>query len=508
MTPATFRVNTVDDPPGAPTIASPADGTAVAMLSPTLAINNAPDPDSTNLTYNFEIALDPDFTQIVSSIIGVAGGQGATSWTLPVELQENGWYYWRAQADDWLMEGPWSTTSRFLVNTTNDPPSAPVVTAPADGSTVAALATDVVVANGVDPDSSSLLYYFEADTVPTFDSPGIIRSGSVTEGSGTANDPPTTPTLANPSSGAGVSVFSPALSVQNATDPDDDLLTYEFEVSAESSMANPIAQMSGIVETPAMTSWPIPAVLTENQTYYWRARAYDGALTSAWMPIASFMINTANDAPGPAAIISPTDGSSVGTLTPTLEVANAVDPDSDSLFYEFELYAGTTLVTSINGIPGNTSETISWTLATPLADNTVYQWRARAFDGDRYGQWTDMTTFTTHIPVTSIRAEIEFEPRTLNNWSQGRWVKVEIELPHGYPAADIDISSIRLEGTVPAETLPYCINQHEDGDELTIKFRRSDVIAVLPAGEHVPVHVTGNVGSAQFEGVDIIRVIK
>lgn len=67
-----------------------------------------------------------------------------------------------------------------------------------------------------------------------------------------------------------------------------------------------------------------------------------------------------------------------------------------------------------------------------VSDNTVYQWRARAYDGDRYGQWMSMATFTTHIPVTSIKAEIEFEPETLNKESEGRWVKVEIELPHGY----------------------------------------------------------------------------
>ena len=74
----------------------------MAVLTPVLTVNNASDPDSANLTYNFEVALDPDFTQIVASTKGVASGQGTTSWTVPVSLQENGWYYWRAQADDWL----------------------------------------------------------------------------------------------------------------------------------------------------------------------------------------------------------------------------------------------------------------------------------------------------------------------------------------------------------------------------------------------------------------------
>ncbi len=277
MTPAAFRVNTANDSPTAPTVSSPANGTAVALFAPTLTINNSTDPDSPNLTYNFDLGIDPDFTQIVATIKGVASGQGTTSWTIPANLQENGLYYWRAQADDWLMEGPWSATARFQVNTANDAPSAPVVTSPLNGSTVAALETDIVVTNGIDPDSTSLLYYFEADTVPTFDSSAIIRSGGhigragdndlalgrtpdntryfirakASDGSAdghwsavsgffanTINDPPTTPALANPSNGAGVSVFTPTLSVHNATDLDKDILTYEFELYADAAITS------------------------------------------------------------------------------------------------------------------------------------------------------------------------------------------------------------------------------------------------------------------------------
>ncbi len=40
-----------------------------------------------------------------------------------------------------------------------------------------------------------------------------------------------------------------------------------------------------------------------------------------------------------------------------------------------------------------------------------------------------------------------------------------------------------------------------------VKFKRSDVINILPVGDSVIVHVTGNVGSITFEGIDIIRVI-
>ncbi len=159
-------------------------------------------------------------------------------------------------------------------------------------------------------------------------------------------------------------------------------------------------------------------------------------------------------------------------------------------------------------------------MTTALLDNTGYQWRARAYDNDRYGPWMPMAAFTTHIAQTSIRVEIEFEPETLNKKSEGKWVKVELELPHGYNAKDIDISSIRLEGAVLAVPWPHHIKDHHHDhgcdherhehshSELTVKFKRSDVIAALPEGRHVPVHVTGTIGTMNFEGVDVIRVMR
>ena len=246
----------------------------------------------------------------------------------------------------------------------NDAPTAPVITSPAENATVAALSADVAALNSVDPDSSGLIYFFEMDTVTTFDSADLARSGSIPEASGTTswnavglsddtryyvrakasdgtaesawsetrsfvintvNDPPTVPTLANPSNGAGVNQFTPVLSVHNATDLDHDPLTYEFELYSDPAGTNLVAHAAGIAEGEAVTSWTVPQQLSENLTYYWRARASDGALNGGWMPPASFMVNTANDAPGAPVLSSPAAGSSVPTLTPVLAVKNALD---------------------------------------------------------------------------------------------------------------------------------------------------------------------------------------
>src|SRR3990172_2213200 len=553
--PAFFRVNVANDPPTAPTLSSPADNTAVDTFTPVLVVNNASDPDSSSLTYNFDVALDPDFIQIVATVIGITSGPstgsgGTTSWQISAALAENTWYYWRAQADDWLITGPWMAAAKFFVNTANDAPTAPTIIAPINKSEIAGLAADIVISNSIDPDSYTLTYSFELDTVMTFDSPDIIRSGSIPQGQGattwpviglkdntqyyvrarasdgqaespswsgeisffvnTTNDAPAIPALANPSDKGAVNTYTPTLSVHNSTDIDKDVLTYEFEVYSDSGLTQLVAE-SGVGSSEfGVTSWTIPVTLIENQTYYWQARANDGGLNSDWMARASFFVNKANDTPGAPTLSSPANGSSLATLTPTLAVKNATDPDSDTLTYNFEIYSNNVLTAKKAGVPQDSSGITSWTPDTNLPDNTAYTWRAQVSDGDSSGPWMDMATFSIHIQVTTINATIDFDPNTLNKTSNGTWVVVYIEFPTGYRPADVDISTVRLEGTIPAVQRPYAVGDYDkDGiPDLMVKFKRSDVINLLPNGDKVTVRVTGTVGTTTFEGVDTIRVMQ
>lgn len=93
------------------------------------------------------------------------------------------------------------------------------------------------------------------------------------------------------------------------------------------------------------------------------------------MPLSSFVVNTANDAPPAPQLHAPAEGSSIDTQTPTLSVSNATDPDSDILTCDFEIYAGGTLVQSITTIPQDISGITSVTLPNALSDNTTYTWR-------------------------------------------------------------------------------------------------------------------------------------
>jgi uncharacterized repeat protein (TIGR01451 family) len=563
MSPASFRVNVESGPPGAPTLSSPADNSAVSTFTPVLTVTNAADPDNSNLIYNFELALDQDFTQIVASRTGITEGSGTTSWTpstgsdpVPVILSENTWYYWRAQAEDFTFAGPWMTPARFFVNTLNDPPTVPSVLSPSNGSEITTLSPDIVLSNSTDIDSGQLYYVIEIDTALTFDSPNVRRSGYIPQGQGTTswhieglndntfyhvrakasdglaesqwsdisgffvnifNNAPSTPVPANPSNGSGVNVFTPTLSVHNSTDIDRDALTYEFELYILGDVMTFVSSAANIAETPDITSWTVPFALIENRIYKWRARAFDGELYSEWTALSSFMVNTANDAPYAPILHSPLpNGLAIGTLTPTLSVYNAIDPDSDSLTCDFEVYSvtpsGEFLIRSLTEIPQDNSGITSATINAPLADNSPYRWRARAFDGDRYGAWMNMSDFYIHLPVTNISANVDVLGDFIRKGNCGAcspWVYVIIKLPSGYNVANIVLSSVRLGGTIPAETSTSWIYDF-DGDgilERRVIFSRNAVKDFLPLGEHVPVVITGTVGTIPFEGIDWIRVI-
>lgn len=120
----------------------------------------------------------------------------------------------------------------------------------------------------------------------------------------------------------------------------------------------------------------------------------------------------------------------------------------------------------------------------------------------------DSTTLTVEEVIT---AKIDFDPDTLNKKSQGRWVTVYIELPVGFNVTNIDVSTIMLDETVPAELKPTGVGDYDsDGiSDLMMKFDRQEVVDILPIGDAVSIKVTGKLtNGTPFEGSDVIRVIK
>ena len=107
-------------------------------------------------------------------------------------------------------------------------------------------------------------------------------------------------------------------------------------------------------------------------------------------------------------------------------------------------------------------------------------------------------------------AAIDIDPDTLNLNSKGKWITCYIELPEDYDVDDIDVSTVKLNGQVPAESHPTGTGDYDnDGiPDLMVKFDRSAVQEILQAGDEVEITVTGELNyETPFEGSDTIRVI-
>ncbi len=116
---------------------------------------------------------------------------------------------------------------------------------------------------------------------------------------------------------------------------------------------------------------------------------------------------------------------------------------------------------------------------------------------------------TLQVPDV-VQATIDINPDALNLNSKGKWITCYIELSEDYDVEDIEVSTIKLNGEVPAESRPTGIGDC-DGDgiaELMVKFDRSAVQEILQAGNDVEITVTGELNDdTKFEGSDTIRVI-
>ncbi|UCE36699.1 MAG: exo-alpha-sialidase [Thermoplasmata archaeon] len=106
------------------------------------------------------------------------------------------------------------------------------------------------------------------------------------------------------------------------------------------------------------------------------------------------------------------------------------------------------------------------------------------------------------LPFPSISAGVDINPNTFNLKSKGRWIACYITMNSSYDVNDIDISTVILEDTIPAEWGDI------QGDTLMVKFDRSEVEDMLSPGTY-NLKVTGELtDGTKFEGYsDGIRAI-
>jgi len=122
-------------------------------------------------------------------------------------------------------------------------------------------------------------------------------------------------------------------------------------------------------------------------------------------------------------------------------------------------------------------------------------------------EWAE-ATFTAGQWV--IKVEIDIKPDTLNLGSLGTWITVyaNITLSGDYNASDVDVSTIMLEGIIPADW-----SKVQEENLFMAKFNRASVIDLIgeghKSGDVVTLTVTGQfTDGMSFQGSDTIKLIE
>ncbi|MCJ7683172.1 MAG: chitobiase/beta-hexosaminidase C-terminal domain-containing protein, partial [Desulfobacteraceae bacterium] len=254
----------------------------------------------------------------------------------------------------------------------------------------------------------------------------------------TENDSPGNFNISSPWDNAEVDTLTPVLQVTNSVDIDEDRITYDFEVYADTGMSTLVASASGIPEgAEGSTSWVVDIPLNDETWHYWKVITTDehGATTES--PPAAFLVNTLNTAPEAPGISSPAVGSEVTFKELDLAVTNATDPDGDALTYFFELDKVNSFDSEAKQTSGEILEgegTTTWHVAV-LEDNSLYYWRVKASDGTAESTWAVGSFFVNTANDTP------FTP-TRRNPGQGSWVDTPTPMLQLNPSGDSDNDSL------------------------------------------------------------------
>ncbi len=171
-------------PPAVPAWYSPAPGSSVGTI-PTLCVRNSGHGDCPDaVRYQFEVAGDASFTQIVRQSGWITEGASTTCYGVGTPLSQGLRYYWRCRATNGTTTSRWSDAYYFT--TPNSPPPAPTANSPDNQAEVYTAQPILAVNNVVDPNGTAVVYNFQVSKFSTF-SPLVAQSSNVNQGSGTTS---------------------------------------------------------------------------------------------------------------------------------------------------------------------------------------------------------------------------------------------------------------------------------------------------------------------------------
>lgn len=191
-----IAVSAVNVPPSVPVQVAPDAGAIVMTSRPSLSCREATDEDVNPLLYEFQVAWTDGGTVLTSGSVqgndaGIdpdGGVFGLISFTT-LSLPENARLQWKVRAfdgDQLSGYSPWSPELPFVVDVTNEPPSAPLLVKPTDGETVMVRRPTLEVVRPTDPEGDGISYIFEVSRNANF-AQVVVLSAPVPETPGATN---------------------------------------------------------------------------------------------------------------------------------------------------------------------------------------------------------------------------------------------------------------------------------------------------------------------------------
>ena len=221
---------------------------------------------------------------------------------------------------------------------------------------------------------------------------------------------PLSPTVAGPIAGVNITAPMPVepkgtkvavdkqpvtLTVENSTSSGQRPLSYVFELATDADFTNKVLSRTGITPGDGRTSLRLPDPLATGRSYYWRARAEDGANTGPFSAAANFDVFTPIVI-GEPQLVSPALNAKATSLRPTFTFTNVsrsgpVGPIS----YVIEVSDTNSFATKV----------AVWTVAegasqtsTQLPQDGQYSqylfWHVRAADPTTAGSWSTIFAFS------------------------------------------------------------------------------------------------------------------
>ena len=191
------------------------------------------------------------------------------------------------------------------------------------------------------------------------------------------------------------------LTIQNSTTNGVRPLAYTFEVATDSNFASKVFGRGSVPPGADSKTSVVIDKLEIGRTYYWRARAEDGANIGPYVTAQFDLLP--KPFISPPTPTSPINNELAGSRQPTLHVRN-VDRNAavGGLVYEFQV-SSSQAFTSLTGNGASNEGTGETTVsvAADLPNNATQYWRARAMDAETAGDWTAVQVFRTPNTTTT-----------------------------------------------------------------------------------------------------------